>query len=1173
MRLRRPWWFDALVAGCLITALVLLTGLICELATGSDCRWPWREIGDHVDTLQGEVTSWRYEPKADTGWHIVYVTDADGREHTVTGCSLPRPGAHVELQGTWEDSPKYGPQFKCRVVAKSRPPLGGAGVARWLRERVPGIGKRRAEAMLAHFGGDAAKLWAALEAGASELGGVVSPDIARAAHEAMLEEGEAGEYQALLFGWGMTQRQIAKVKKHWPLELAIKLLHANPYLLADHVPGFGFHRADQVAVRIGLPPTSQVRMHAAVLHYLAMAAGEGHVFADNPVMMWIARETRISYGRLLEAVKELKAAERLIVEDGARIYLPLLHAAEVLIAKDLAQRFRVFSGLRSADAFTVGDAEVIDVGGPRDAAPAADHQQMLAVLRFADLSLPVAFLTGGPGTGKTTVLKQALAALEAQGVTVYLGAPTGKAAKRMQETTGRRASTLHSMLGYRPETDIDCDVCRAEEASFDFSRIGSEAVVVVDEASMVDVRLWAALAALGPDTRLRFVGDAHQLPPVGAGQPFSDALSVAPGEAVVRLRTVYRTKGEWGKAAAPMILAGKVPPLEAAPGFRWLAVDNPDHIKGVIKAVYSGAHDDAHFHIAAATAETHMPTLIPQRTGSAGVNEVNRALHDMFNAPEPDAPTVRLEDGNELRVGSWVMIVKNDARKRVCNGDTAYITQISATGSVCLNVDSDDGGERLYTRGEAREQLRLAYASTVHKCVAPDTLVETPSGLMSIAELGAEGVIATAEGLRVYDTHVVNPAGPMLRIETVDGYEITVTPEHGLMAWNGEAYERIEAHELADGHVLRLRLGATCEPAPPKLPPTPTDLHPITVVHRTPAELTLEAAEFLGLMVADGTVYPAGFRLVKRHRDVAERFAALCEELFGARVSRHAYDTHHAAEVSSVQLVKWLRSIGGLAPKQKAIPVCILRAPLAMQCAFLRGLFEDGTVNIRGEALDHIEWSSCSETMVRTVQVMLLRAGIIASRTRRDGQHLIYIYGENAKRFGEAIGFVSSFKHERLKLRAGKETRYTLPVARGRCRISEDPNANNRGYISRESARAIGGFEAELGYHHSRIASVTRTAGTSMCVRVPSIGRFLQNGFDGSNSQGSEYPWIVVVAHSLHKRMLTRRLLYTAITRAKDGVVLIGDRDGVEWAVGNAREVTRCSWLPKRLGGEHYAQR
>lgn len=678
-----------------------------------------------MDVLHGEVVGWKSDPKADTGWHIIHVLDLDGIKHTVTGCSMPRPGAQVELHGAWESSAKWGDQFHCRVVAKARPPLTADGVKRWLRERVPGVGASRAESLLVHFGHDAAKLWAAVESGPEALAGIegISPEVARAAHEAMQAEGAASEYQALLFGWGMTQRQIAKVKAHWPLEEATRLLHANPYLLADHVSGFGFRRADAVAVKLGIAPTSPVRLNAAVLHYLEAALGEGHVFADEAVMKAIARESRISFERLIEAVRALSAAKRLVVEDGARIYLPELYAAECNVARDLLERFRVFPQRdvltlgASNDAFAVGDAVIVEADESN-----VDPWQQQAIERLADLTLPIVFITGGPGTGKTTVLKQALQRLDCQPVQVFLAAPTGKAAKRMTEATGRKAYTLHSLLGYRPARDIDCDVCKDAESSFDYSRLSAHEgeygrrVVVVDEASMVDIRLWAALAELGGDTTLRFVGDAHQLPPVGGGQPFGDALSVAPPDAVVRLRTVYRSKGEWVKAAAPQMLAGQVPPLDAAPGLRCIPVAAADQIVHAVCDCYAGKYDDENFRVAAALQDGHMPVLIPQRTGSAGVNAVNFALHNVFNPRTlEDEAAVPLEDGTELRVGSWVMITKNDHKKGVCNGDTAYITRVEANGSVALNVDSDDGGERVYTKGEAREQLRLAYASTVHK--------------------------------------------------------------------------------------------------------------------------------------------------------------------------------------------------------------------------------------------------------------------------------------------------------------------------------------------------------------------------------------------------------------------------------------------------------------------------
>lgn len=670
-----------------------------------------------VTQLVGEVTGWRTAPKADTAWHIIFVTDDTGTQHTVTGCALPRVGAYVTLQGQYEDT-RYGRQFHARSVVRSVPPLTAAGVTRWLAERVTGCGPKRAAALLAHFGGRADALWSALEHGLDGVLGAagaldVPPQVIRAAHDALVDEGTDGNFQALLYGWGLTARQIAKVKKHWDLDTATKLLNANPYLLADHVDGFGFARADAVAQRMGIGPTEPVRLNAAVLHYMEAALHEGHVFADQQVFQAIAREIRVSFAKLMDTVRALKSNGRVVIEDGARVYLPELHAAELAIAADLRRRFAMWPATEAhEDWLDVSDIQIVDRTDS-----GADPWQAIAVEYLSDVTRPIAYITGGPGTGKTTVIRQALDRLEAARVPVFLAAPTGKAAKRMAEATGRPASTLHSLLGYRPQSTVDCDVCRDADSSFDFGRMGGGdgGVIIVDESSMVDVRLWAALAAAGRDYALRFVGDPHQLPPVGGGQPFRDSLDVAPAAAVVKLRTVYRAKGEWVKLAAPRMLAGDVPSLEPAPGFRFIECADADAIVPAVLAAFDRVYDDEHFTTAAATGAGHMPVLVPQRTGRAGCNRINRALHDVLNPPMPGEPRLQLEDDTELRTGSWVMLTKNDHKKRVCNGDTGYIATIDDTGAVEVAVEGSTDPAVKYTRAEAREQIRLAYASTVHK--------------------------------------------------------------------------------------------------------------------------------------------------------------------------------------------------------------------------------------------------------------------------------------------------------------------------------------------------------------------------------------------------------------------------------------------------------------------------
>lgn len=449
--------------------------------------------------------------------------------------------------------------------------------------------------------------------------------------------------------------------------------------------------------------------------------------------------------------------------------------------------------------------------------------------------------------------------------------------------------------------------------------------------------------------------------------------------------------------------------------------------------------------------------------------------------------------------------------------------------------------------------------SSCHRCVHPDTLVETPEGVHPIRDLPSTGTIATAAGPRAYRNKVSYKERDLLTIRTDCGYEITVTRDHGMMVWDGTEYVRREAALLRKNDFLRLRLGAVIEPPVAAVLPTAPVADVRARRYRFPSEVTAEVAEFLGLFVADGTVYDSGFRLKKRHKDVCDRFGALAAAIFGCDVrysnepSVTVGDRTYAAEVNSTQIAAWLVSVGGLAPRAKAIPQCILGSPLATQAHFLRGLFEDGTVNLTDETkADHIAWHTSYENMGRMMQVLLLRLGIISTRFPTNEGWRVAIYGHYIRVFRERVGFVAGFKRARLNLNVGEDTRNLVPVDRAwvRREISraehcfDRQNACLRGYVSRRVAQRWGLNEA-LTWHHERIASITATRGPAMCVEVPEHGRFLQSGFDGANSKGLEWPVVFLIGandkvlpHICGDIEEERRLFYVGITRAKDRLYL-----------------------------------
>jgi len=241
-------------------------------------------------------------------------------------------------------------------------------------------------------------------------------------------------------------------------------------------------------------------------------------------------------------------------------------------------------------------------------------------------------------------------------------------------------------------------------------------------------------------------------------------------------------------------------------------------------------------------------------------------------------------------------------------------------------------------------------------------------------------------------------------------------------------------------------------------------------------------AEFLGLMVADGSVFQSGFRLMKRYEDVVNRFQSLCTDLFSVGSARFFARGAFGCEVNSTYIRSWLESIGGLNPNRKHLPQQVLDSSIRIQRSFLRGLFEDGTVNVKGERLDHVALTTVYAEMARSVQMMLLQIGIISSifEVIAEGHRSwrVNIYGYNATLFADRIGFVSSVKNAQARTPSGPESRYLIPVDGST--IADVPgkpwvkaNARHRGYVSRDAARQLGLTDA-LKFHHERIESIAQ---------------------------------------------------------------------------------------------------
>jgi exodeoxyribonuclease V alpha subunit len=613
----------------------------------------------------------------DDGYAVLEVQEADGGD----GFALVGPVAHLgpgdraEVSGEWQTHSRYGRQLRAQG-ALPLDPTDREGQVAYLTS-LRHIGKKRAELLVEAHGesvlgviaADPQRTFAALRG--------VSADQAAAATASWHESRAVRELHVQLAPHGLAHLA-APIHARYG-ERSTTILHEDPYRLTE-VDGVGFARADKIALAADVPPESDKRAQAAAVYALREAEQGGNSFLP---MAEVAGRTAKLIG-LVPDPAVLAAARGLVDdEDEGRIYRELTLESERAVAVTLARRL-------AAPPFLEHDP------GESDPDEELTEEQWAAV-RGA-FATRVSVLTGGPGVGKTRCTKEIVAAAEDAGAKIALCAPTGRAARRLQETTGHEAQTIHRMLEWVP----------GGEPGFGPGRPLPVELVIVDESSMLNLRLAEVLLeGLAETTHIVFVGDADQLPPIGAGKPFEDLIDSGAAP-VVRLTQIFRQAAKsMITTAAHEINRGRPPHLEPGPeqerDFFFIERTVAERaLETVVEVVAERAPESF-----GVDPIRDVQTLAPMYRGPVGIDALNERLQARLN---PDGKKAL---GERFRIGDRLIQTRNSHELGLMNGSIVFLRS-DDPGAENIVVDTDEGSTLVMPYSETAT-LKLAYAISVHK--------------------------------------------------------------------------------------------------------------------------------------------------------------------------------------------------------------------------------------------------------------------------------------------------------------------------------------------------------------------------------------------------------------------------------------------------------------------------
>ncbi len=649
-------------------------------------------VGDAPEILKGTVNRVVYCSE-DTGYCVCGVIPRGKSEKdemmVVGNAPTVVEGETIEAEGRWTQHSKHGRQFQA-IRIECHAPITIEGIKRYLSSgMIKGIRAGLADRLVEAFGIRTLDIIDKESMRLQEVGGI-GPARREMIKDSWREQKAIRDIMVFLQSHEVGTACAMRIYKQYG-DQAINVVRENPYRLCYEVWGIGFKTADRVALSMGVPPQSLNRARAGILYILQTMSEEGHCFCPREDLIPAAEQMLEIPCEILKEAIAHGVGDRTLVDERGNVYLMPLYQAETGVAEAMELLMRT----KISHPPLQFDKAIVWAEGRMGLGFAVAQRSALEMA----LSQKVSIITGGPGVGKTTIVRALVDIYNARKLEICLAAPTGRAAKRMEDSTHMPAKTLHRLLKYTPGTNrFEHDRGNPLEGD----------VFILDEVSMIDIQLMNSfLRALPPTATLVLVGDADQLPSVGSGNVLRDLIDsgVVP---VTILETIFRQEAQsWIVRNAHRVNSGlpfEFPENGAQPDFFFIEADAPeDVIAKMLELVSSRIPKKFHF-----DPMTEIQVLTPMRRNQLGSENLNTILQQTLNL----SGVAIKRFGREFRAGDRVLQIRNNYDRDVFNGDIGQVDGVDLEAQeVIVNYE----GRRVVYMAEDLDELDLAYACSVHK--------------------------------------------------------------------------------------------------------------------------------------------------------------------------------------------------------------------------------------------------------------------------------------------------------------------------------------------------------------------------------------------------------------------------------------------------------------------------